>query len=52
MGQAELDGASAEHDKGESGIGGVGAVGASDDEADLGVESFDSAVRDAVLDGV
>lgn len=47
-----MDGSGSEHDEGEGGIGGVEAVGPSGDEADFGVEAFDSAVADAVFDGV
>ncbi|MFQ5556704.1 MAG: hypothetical protein ACE5GB_04240 [Acidimicrobiales bacterium] len=49
--ELEDDGAGAEHDEGEGGVGGVEAVAATDDEPDSGVEAFNTA-GDGVLDGV
>jgi len=52
VGELEVDGAAGEHDEREGGVGGVEPVGASHDEPDLGVEAFDAAVADPVLERV
>lgn len=50
--EAQVDGPAGQPDESEDDFGGVEPVAALHHEPDLGVERFDSAVRDAVLDGV
>jgi hypothetical protein len=45
VGQSEGDGSAGEQDEAEGGFGAVEAAGSGGDDADLGVEAFDAAVR-------